>query len=258
MLTISTMLMANSHSLIKPDIKKYKDLNKEKVYNCEVKINGIVTDEKTKGIIPEASILILNKKGEKIQQLKSNSEGFFSYLANCENSEEYRIKVEKDGYSLYNDIFSIEAQNKSTLNLKIRLAKSSQLELKEAQVGEDISELLNTNPIYFDVNKSNIRQDAQVELEKVINYMKKYPSVKIDVRSHSDSRSSDSYNLSLSQERNASTKLWIIMQGCIDPDRVRGRGYGETMILNRCKNGVECTKEEHENNRRSEFIVVSN
>ena len=125
-------------------------------------------------------------------------------------------------------------------------------------MGTDLFKLLNLKPIYFDYDKSNIRPDAQIEIQKVINYLKEYPTVKIDVRSHTDSRGRDTYNEGLSSRRNTSTKNWIIEKGNIPGNRISGKGYGETQLVNRCSNGVKCSKEEHQENRRSEFIVVEN
>ena len=117
----------------------------------------------------------------------------------------------------------------------------------------DLGKLI--NPIYFDFDKSNIRPDAAVELAKIIEVLKEYPELRIDVRSHTDSRGVDAYNLSLSERRNQSTINYIIEKGGIAKERLSGRGYGETELLNKCSNGVKCSEEDHQLNRRSEFIV---
>ena len=88
--------------------------------------------------------------------------------------------------------------------------------------------------------------------------MNKYPSVTIDVQSHTDSRASDDYNWALSNRRNVSTKQYIIEKGGISSSRLTGKGYGETQLVNRCSNGVKCSEDEHDWNRRSMFIVTSN
>ena len=106
------------------------------------------------------------------------------------------------------------------------------------------------------MDKSNIRPDAAVELAKIVEVMKEHPAMKIDIRSHTDSRASDDYNLKLSDRRAKSTMEWIVKQG-IDRKRLTAKGYGETQLVNGCSNGVPCTEEEHQANRRSEFIVVS-
>ena len=85
--------------------------------------------------------------------------------------------------------------------------------------------------------------------------MEKYPSLKIKVNSHTDSRGKDSYNLWLSQKRAESTVNYMILKG-IDQSRLQVGGYGETKLVNKCSNGVKCAAANHELNRRSEFIIL--
>ena len=85
--------------------------------------------------------------------------------------------------------------------------------------------------------------------------MKEYPKMKIAIKSHTDSRGSDAYNLTLSDRRAKSTLEWMVKQG-ISRDRLTAKGYGETQLVNGCSNGVPCTEEEHQANRRSEFIIT--
>jgi outer membrane protein OmpA-like peptidoglycan-associated protein len=114
--------------------------------------------------------------------------------------------------------------------------------------------LLKTNPIYFDTDKYNIREDAAIELEKIISLLIKYPKLKIEIGAHTDSRADDAYNLKLSNNRAKSTINWMLNKG-IDSARISGKGYGETRLINNCKNGVKCTYKEHQLNRRIEFVV---
>ena len=85
--------------------------------------------------------------------------------------------------------------------------------------------------------------------------MKQYPTMEIDVRSHTDSRQTANYNLVLSDKRVKSTINWLIENG-IDAKRLTGRGYGESKLLNECSDEIPCTEEAHQANRRSEFIIV--
>ena len=86
--------------------------------------------------------------------------------------------------------------------------------------------------------------------------MKENPTMKIEVRSHTDSRGSAKSNLKLSDNRAKSTAAWIINQG-ITEDRITGKGYGESQLINKCADGIKCTEEEHQQNRRSEFIITN-
>ena len=120
----------------------------------------------------------------------------------------------------------------------------------------DLAKVFEIKEIKFDYNKADIRSDAAVELTKIVEVMREYPKMKIDIRSHTDSRGADSYNLKLSDRRAKATLEWIVKQG-IDRKRLKAKGYGETRLVNGCSNGVPCTEEEHQENRRSEFIVVA-
>lgn len=110
--------------------------------------------------------------------------------------------------------------------------------------------------IYYDYNKSDIRPDAAVELDKVVAILNKYPKMTIELRSHTDSRGKDAYNEKLSDSRAKSATQYINSQG-IDIARLKAKGYGEKELLNKCTNGVECDDKMHEENRRTEFKILS-
>ena len=126
---------------------------------------------------------------------------------------------------------------------------------KSPEVGDDLAKLLAIEQIYFDLDRWNIRPDAAIELHKIREVLLQFPDIKIDIRSHTDSRASDTYNLNLSEKRAQSTMQWLIEHG-ISQERLTAKGYGETQLLNHCKNNVPCSEEEHQRNRRSEFIIV--
>ena len=180
----------------------------------------------------------------------------FSYNTDCKKGT-YRAVASKEDYEPEELTYIIDPEVRLDLALKLNLTPKAVI-AEPAAVGVDLFELLDLNPIYFDFDKSYIRPDAQIELQKVINYLKAYPSVNIDVQSHTDSRGRDAYNKALSQRRNVSTKNWMIEKGNISRSRISGSGYGETQLVNQCSNGVKCSEEEHQANRRSMFIVTSN
>nr|WP_255478749.1 OmpA family protein [Rufibacter sp. XAAS-G3-1] len=109
--------------------------------------------------------------------------------------------------------------------------------------------------LYYDLDKHNLRPEAIAELDKVVGMLRDNPTIKIELSSHTDSRESHKYNLMLSQLRAASAVKYILSQG-IDAKRVVDKGYGETKLLNRCKDGVPCPEEEHQLNRRTEFKII--
>lgn len=108
--------------------------------------------------------------------------------------------------------------------------------------------------IQYDFDKWNIRADAKPLLDKVIGILNEYP-ITVELSSHTDSRGSDEYNLKLSKRRAQSVVDYIVANG-VDKSRVIARGYGETRLLNNCGNGVVCSEEDHQLNRRTEVKVL--
>jgi len=109
--------------------------------------------------------------------------------------------------------------------------------------------------IFYDLDKHYIRPDAAIELDKLVQTLKDNPNIKIELSSHTDSRQSHSYNNLLSQLRAEAAVNYITSQG-IDRMRMRARGYGETRLLNRCTDKVQCSEEDHQLNRRTEFKLL--
>ncbi|TBN03566.1 flagellar motor protein MotB [Hyunsoonleella flava] len=227
------------------------DIYSFEIPDCEYDIIGTVINKRTKEILGNADVVLKDENNNVLESVKSDSNGKFQFNLSCKE-QTYIVEAQKEKFEDDFTDFTVETGNGEDLKLQLALEPSA------AKIGTDLALLLNLNPIYFDYDKSFIRPDAEIELAKVIKYMKEYPTVKIDVRSHTDSRGRDAYNMSLSQRRNTSTKEYIINKGEISAGRISGDGYGETRLTNRCSNGVKCSKTEHQANRRSEFIVIEN
>ena len=123
------------------------------------------------------------------------------------------------------------------------------------KVGQDLGKLLNLNPIYFDLGKWDVRTDAALELDKIVNAMREFPTLVIELGSHTDSRSSATFNQTLSQKRAESSGKYILSMG-IDSKRLTWKGFGESKLLNKCKDGVKCSEADHAKNRRTEFKII--
>ncbi len=215
---------------------------------CDIVLKGRVLDDSSGDPIAEASVFLLDDTNTIIEQLVTDTTGTYSFNSDCE--KQYFVRGSKEDYSTDEKGVRTAAESTTLIN-DLNLT----LENRPIEVGDDLTILLDLNPIYFDFDRYNIRPDAALELEKVISVMKQYPDMIIDTRSHTDSRGKDSYNLSLSDKRAKSTVAYIVEQG-ISKSRISGKGYGETQLVNKCSNGVKCTEEEHQLNRRSEFIVI--
>jgi len=226
------------------------DIYTFKFPECVQVVEGIVIDKDTQEIIPGATVTLFDGEGKQIDKVVVGDDAAFSFDVECD--KEYLIRVEKETYSSDEKRFTTP-NKKQELKLEINLEQDEQ----EIKPGDDLAKTLDIPIIYFDFDKSNIRSDAEVELQKVIAVLNKYPSMKINVRSHTDSRATTQYNDALSKRRNKSTIDYIVKKGNISKDRLTGQGYGESQLVNKCSDGVDCTEKEHQLNRRSEFIIIS-
>ena len=232
----------------KDDIYSFHE-DKPLLFSCQKNIKGIVKDAKTKAIIANAKVILSDKVMKEVGKDQSKTDGTFTFeKVNC-NDSHYYLRGEKEKYETAEVNVTV---GKDEVVYEI-LLNPRQVAIKK---GMDLAKVFEIKEIKFDYNKANIRPDAEVELTKIVEVMREYPKMKIDIRSHTDSRGADSYNLKLSDRRAKATLEWIVKQG-IDRKRLKAKGYGETRLVNGCSNGVPCTEEEHQENRRSEFIVVA-
>ena len=232
----------------KDDIYSFHE-DKPLLFSCQKNIKGIVKDAKTKAIIANAKVILSDKVMKEVGKDQSKTDGTFTFeKVNC-NDSHYYLRGEKEKYETAEVNVTV---GKDEVVYEI-LLNPRQVAIKK---GMDLAKVFEIKEIKFDYNKANIRPDAEVELTKIVEVMREYPKMKIDIRSHTDSRGADSYNLKLSDRRAKATLEWIVKQG-IDKKRLKAKGYGETRLVNGCSNGVPCTEEEHQENRRSEFIIVA-
>ncbi len=132
----------------------------------------------------------------------------------------------------------------------------NQLQTALAASNIEVGEIIRISNIYFDLDKSNIRLDAQEQLDKLVELMTEYPNMKLAMDSHTDSRQTDNYNDALSQRRSSSTMQYLIKKG-IAADRLERAHFGERQLVNDCGNDIECSEAQHQFNRRTEFQIVS-
>ncbi len=118
-----------------------------------------------------------------------------------------------------------------------------------------VGDLVELEHIYYDFDKSYIRDEAAKDLDKLVSIMLRYPDMRIELSSHTDSRASDEYNLTLSQRRANAAVKYLESKG-IDRSRLEAKGYGETQLRNDCINSASCSELEHQRNRRTEFRVL--
>ena len=212
---------------------------------CEITISGIVTDENTGALLPGSFVVVLDQDNNPVNSMTVNRDAKYSFNLDCD--KQYTIRATKDLYEPTEKIVSTPKES-SSINLPLELKPS------DPCPPNDLGCRLSLQPIYFDFDRYNIRPDAAIELAKILAALREYPELIIHIESHTDSRGSDSYNELLSERRAQSTLEWLISKG-ITRNRLTAKGYGEGRLINECSNGVECTEEAHQLNRRSMFII---
>ncbi|MGH2666259.1 OmpA family protein [Flavobacterium sp.] len=211
-------------------------------------IKGTVTDAINKMPIQDAKIVIKDKDGNQIADLVTDAKG--KYSINVDRETTYTIEASHPKY------MPEPSKIGDTRNSKGKTFIIVDFELDPVQ-DVDLLAGVNIENIYFDFDKSNIRPDAAVELNKVADLMLiTYPTMAIEIESHTDSRGSFKYNEALSIRRANSTHDYLISRG-VDPKRIKKfEGFGEYNLVNDCKDGADCSEAAHQLNRRSIFKVL--
>ncbi|MBL1279257.1 MAG: OmpA family protein [Fluviicola sp.] len=220
-----------------------------------ISILGIITDSKTNQPIGNAKIFLVDlSTGEEEEYTTTSAGSFLKKLEGAKLNDKlnYMIKIVAEGYlsksSKYDKIINTPGQYK--------ISDEVDLSMELITEGEtNLEDLIDVRPIYFDLGKYIIRPDAALELDKIVKVMNENPSMEVELGSHTDSRGSDATNLSLSDKRAKASADYI--KGKIsNPNRITGKGFGESQLINRCKNGVRCSEKEHQENRRTEFKII--
>ncbi|WP_343764812.1 OmpA family protein [Gangjinia marincola] len=224
------------------------------IKECNQYLSGTVTDPDSDEVVAAATVELYDEELNLISSMITDENGFYEFKLECDKN--YIIRVVKEGFETKEEIIETTNEFERKFFVPIDMKRGSDLGVTTARPGDDLFKLLQLDPIYFDFNKSNIRPDAEVELQKIIAVLRSYPRMQIDVRSHTDSKGYIGYNEDLSNRRAKSTINYMVEKG-IDRSRLSGRGYGEAQLVNECSDGVDCTEDQHQKNRRSEFIITN-
>ncbi len=211
-----------------------------------LRLKGQIFDAINNEPIAGAKVVLARKNGEEIAYFITEEDGSYEHL--IPRDEDFVLKGSKHKFldiSKEFNSFGIEKQKEIIVDLNIGLAPI-----------EDVVLLADLETIYFNFDQSYIRPDAALELDKVVALMNKYPGMVIRLESHTDSRASDEYNLALSTLRAISTFEYFISQGINEERIIEAKGFGESQLINKCSDGVKCSEEEHQLNRRTEFIII--
>ncbi|AEH00765.1 OmpA/MotB domain protein [Lacinutrix sp. 5H-3-7-4] len=208
---------------------------------CDVLIVATIVDNKTKAPIAGASASLVDSKGNVLSTKTTNAEGKVEYIVECDTDTELQVTMQ----DYESNKLAIAGDDVEEVAVELALDPIEKIiEVEEVVL----------RPIYFDYDKSNITAKAAFELDNLVQVMNKYPDMVIYATSHTDIRASNKYNDALSDRRAKTTVQYIISKG-IDATRISGAGKGERELAVDC--GTNCTEEQHQLNRRSEFKILS-
>lgn len=213
---------------------------------CEVTIAGTVTNMATGEVLPGSTVTLLDGNNKEMATVVAGPDGRYTFEEVLDCGSIYLVRAKSEGCEFMEKL--VETPTKTEV-MEVPMPLSC-----DPCPVDDLGCRLSLQPIYFDFDRYNIREDAAIELAKILAAMQEYPELVIHIESHTDSRGNDEYNEQLSEKRAQSTLNWLVENG-IGRERLSAKGYGEYQLQNRCSNGVECTEEEHQLNRRSMFII---
>jgi len=257
------------------EVKAYNELLIEDI-NVKMDLKGRMVGDNENNPLQNLKILLLDNNYKVVDTATTNSKGDFTfkYLPYSKNLV-LRFADTTDMIN-YSSIIIYDPNGKVIKYLSVKkgqrfdykLLPGDLTQLNDLYIDDPWLNLTSKNPkkaatsnlviienIYFEFNQAILLPAAKQTLDKAILALKNNPSMKIEISAHSDSKGSDDYNLKLSEKR-AQAALEYIVAKSIEPKRVSAKGYGETKLLNKCGNKVECTEEEHAKNRRLEFNII--
>lgn len=219
---------------------------------------GLVTEKGSTTPIENVKIKLINNITGKEERIVTPAAGDFRKVLGENKLNDrisYNLVLEKDGYLSKTVTYSKTLDKEGQYSIQ----QEMDLSLDKIAVGTDLAKLINIKPIYFDLGKYVIRKDASVELDKIVKVMNENPTMVVELGSHTDCRGTAAANEKLSDNR-AKASAEYVKKRITNPERIYGKGYGESKLKNgcACEGTVKstCTETEHQENRRTEFIII--
>jgi len=209
-------------------------------------IKGKLNDQLTDKNISNAKVSVTtDAEGKNVIAVTYTDEnGLFEVkVEDFDESEQLYLSIDKENYEQ-----TILTLDESYYETDLPLNLILEPEIKQDQVIE-------FHNIYFGFGSSDVLDSSKFVLDRIINVMNEKPEIEIELSGHTDSKSSDAFNKQLSQKRADNAKLYMISKG-IQAERIQAIGMGESRLLNHCKDGIECSDEEHAINRRLEVKIL--
>ena len=201
-----------------------------------------------------ADVVLRDAQGN-TREVTTNLRGAF--FTEVEAGAVYEVSVNKAAFLPIEEVVTVRPQTDQCHAVSVvlepdRMAVPPPLPI-DVKIEKDL--VLELFHIYFDLASASIRQEAKQDLDTFYELLVLYPGMSGEIMAHTDARGEAEANLQLSQRRAVAVRQYLIDRG-IDPERLNARGYGETQLVNHCADGVDCTAEQHQRNRRVEFRIV--
>lgn len=248
-------------------------------------LNGSVIHQEYNRMIPNASVDLFNFCTGEYESTVSDDEGNFEFFLEC--NCDYELVAKKDRFvedkkkystlgmdckaakpinsilylNVAEEVTKVMPEEKTVVpqvvNVKPTpapiIVESSPVTIEETNY--KVGQVITLEDVFYDFNKATIRGDASQALDNIVQILKQYPSMEIELYSHTDSRGDRMYNEDLSQRRASSAVKYIVARG-ISAHRLTGKGYGEWLLKNDCGDGVDCSEAQHQENRRTEVKIT--
>jgi len=215
-------------------------------------VEGVVEDLNSKALLAGSLVTLFDETDTVIQDTIVGDDA--RYIFKIQPNKKYKVRGTRKAYIPQDVEFSTDSKGKVQHNIYLSLESFADAEERVKETKKDVVQVT-LDKIYFDFDAAIIRDDAAVTLNVLVDLMKKYPTMEVEVSAHTDVRGSDQYNLELSKRRAASTLEYLVSQG-IERNRLKSIGYGEMQPLNKCvKEGI-CSDDEYDVNRRCEFTIL--
>ena len=232
------------------------DLIMEK--NAELSLYGNIKEKGSSTALAKVKIRLINNNTGAEEKIITGPIGEFRKILTenkLNDHVSFNLIMEKEGYLTKTMTYTKTLDKKGQYNI----FENMDIALDKVTLGSDLAKLIDIKPILFDLGKYLIRKDASIELDKIVKVMNENPTMVIALGSHTDCRGTSSSNEKLSDER-AKASAEYIKQRITSPERITGKGYGESQLKNgcACEGSVKsnCSEAEHQENRRTEFIIV--
>lgn len=223
-----------------------------------LQLYAMITEDKTGAPLDGVKLTLVDKVTGKSDIIITTSVGDHRWLLTdkkLNDNMNYDFILEKEGYLKKTVNYSKLIDKPGIYNVH----EAVNLKMGKLETGIDLAKIIDMKPIYFDLGKFKIRTDAAIELDKIVKIMNDYPNMVVELGSHTDCRASAAENMKLSDKRAKASAAYIKAK-ITNPDRITGKGYGESVLLNNCgcegKVKSTCPEEEHAKNRRTEFKVI--